>query len=200
MQGMESSHDSFETEQDSKSLLMQKLFYEAHPTSQALVKRDTTEHFLNPPVYSEMLKAESSLQQNSDNSSQPSLEMDWESSGKFLNSGLPQLSVKKERNVIIRDGNENCSAGHLDHRDHTYACIAQAKANSAIKQENGQELETTSMPSNWWQPLGRVDYIPQGISAASNVSTFPKFSSDLSFPLASSFCSCCQRYCCHIHS
>ena len=166
----ESSHDSYETEQDSKSLLMQKLLYEAHPTSQALAKRDTImEPFLNPPIFSGMLKAESSLQKNI---SQPSLEMDWESPGNLLNSGL--LSVKEERNVVNRSGNENCLAGHLDHRDHTYACIAQAKANSAIKQENhGQELETSSMPSSWWQqPLGRVDYIPQGISAASNVSIF----------------------------
>ena len=185
MQGMESSTNSLEIEQGSKALLMQKLLYEAVPANQALGKRDAMEPFLNPLVNSRMRTAESSLQQNSENICQTSREMDWESSSKFLNSGLhgssdqdsfsgfmPQSSVKEESDVAKRDGNENCSAGHLDHRDHTYACIARAKANSAIKQEKDQELnlETSSMPSSWWQSLGRVDYIPQGISDASNVS------------------------------
>ena len=171
MQGMESSTNSLETEQESKALLMQKLLYEAHPASQALGKREAMEPFLNPLVHSGMLKAESSLEQKYSGNIR---EMDWENSERDSFSGYtPQLSVKEESNVANRDGNENCSAGHLDHRDHTYACIAQAKANSAIKQEKERELnlETTLMPSSWWQPLCGVDYNPQGISTANNVST-----------------------------
>ena len=106
--------------------------------------------------------------------------MDWESPSEFLNSGLPggpsfrdglpQILVKEDRDASERDGDENCSAGHLDHRDHTYACMAQAKGKSGIKQEKRKvqesNLETTSMRGSWWQP----SYTPPMILPATNVS------------------------------
>ena len=178
---MESSHETEEL--GSKALFLQKLLFEANPTSQALAKRDTMGPFQHPPVFSGMLKAQSPLQQNTGNIVQTSLEMDWESSSEFLNSELrgssdnfsgciAQSTVKVEADVVKR--NENCSAGHLDHRDHTYACIAQAK--SAIKEEKG-ESESNLGPSWWNQPL----CVPHGMFAASSVSASFKFSSDFQF-------------------
>ena len=166
MQGLERSHDSLETEEDRKALL--QLLNEVDPANQAVIKRDDMEPSLNPQVYSGMLRDQSPLHQSTGNIIHTSLEMDWESSSEFFNSGLrgssyqdsftgsiSQISVKEDLDVVKRDVNENCSAGHIDHRDHTYACIAQGKAKSGIKQEKGQvesNLERGSMPSSWWQP------------------------------------------------
>ena len=140
------------------------------------------EPFQNAQVYSGMLKDQSPLHQRRGNIIQTSLEMEWESSSEFFNSGLrgssfqdsftgsiPQISVKEDLDAVKRDINENCSAGHLDHRDHTYACIAQGKGKSLTKEE--ANLETTSMSSSWWQP----PCIPPAILATSNVSPFSDF-------------------------
>ena len=168
--------DSLDTEESRNDLLMQKLLYEAPaPASQALIKKEITiEPF--PQVYSGMLKNQPAQQSRTGNIIQTSLDMDWESPSEFLNSGLtagpsfPQILVKEDRDVSERDGDENCSAGHLDHRDHTYACMAQAKGKSGIKQEKKKvqesNLETASMRSSWCQPI----YTPAMIFATTNVS------------------------------
>ena len=165
MQGLERSHDSLETEEDRKALLLQKLLNEVDPANQAVIKRDDMEPFLNPQVFSGMLKDQSPLHQSTGNIIHTSLEMDWESSSEFFNSGLRgssyqdsftgSISQISDLDVVKRDVNENCSAGHIDHRDHTYACIGQGKAKSGIKQEKGQvesNLGRGSMSSSWWQP------------------------------------------------
>ena len=166
------SHDSLETEEEKKALLLQKLLNEVDPTNPALIKRDTKEPFLDAQVYPGMLNDQFPLQQRRGNIIQTSLDMDWESSSEFFNSGnrgsshqesfsgcIPQISVKEDRDVAKIDKKENCSAGHLDHRDHTYACISEGKARSGIKQEKGQvesSLETASKPSSWWSPLSGI--------------------------------------------
>ena len=179
MLDMESSHDTLESlPQERKPIAPRNILLVADQARQTMVKREAMELLpsLNPAVHPGLLKVQSHLQQNS---SKMPLEMDWESPSELMNSALhgsskadtfggciPQLSVKKERGIFKRD--ENCSAGHLDHRDHTYACLAQAKST----QES--HLETTSMPTRWWLPqradLGRVELNPQGILTASNVS------------------------------